>query len=314
MMVRSSMSVLLVGSLLLSACSSQKKAASQKNVASMENQFPAFDSEAHRGGRGLKPENTIPAMKNAIDIGVTTLEMDANITKDLKVVVSHDQYMNPDISTAPDGTPVTRQQVKDLLLYQMNYADIVKYDVGMRGNPNFPQQEKMKVNKPLLSDLIQAVEKYTQQEGVAPKWYNIETKSSAKYDGVRNPKPEQFVALLMKVVIDNGIVDRTVIQSFDKRTLQVLHKKFPAVKTSFLIGDNNKKSLDENIKDLGFTPFILSPDYKLVTPALVKACHDKGVKIVPWTVNDKAKIQELKDMGVDGIISDYPNYFKELGM
>lgn len=313
-MVRSSMSVLLVGSLLLSACSSQKKAASQKNVASMENQFPAFDSEAHRGGRGLKPENTIPAMKNAIDIGVTTLEMDANITKDLKVVVSHDQYMNPDISTAPDGTPVTRQQVKDLLLYQMNYADIVKYDVGMRGNPNFPQQEKMKVNKPLLSDLIQAVEKYTQQEGVAPKWYNIETKSSAKYDGVRNPKPEQFVALLMKVVIDNGIVDRTVIQSFDKRTLQVLHKKFPAVKTSFLIGDNNKKSLDENIKDLGFTPFILSPDYKLVTPALVKACHDKGVKIVPWTVNDKAKIQELKDMGVDGIISDYPNYFKELGM
>ncbi|WP_232516332.1 glycerophosphodiester phosphodiesterase [Chitinophaga caeni] len=314
MMVRSSMSALLVGSLLLSACSSQKKAASQKNVASMENQFPAFDSEAHRGGRGLKPENTIPAMKNAIDIGVTTLEMDANITKDLKVVVSHDQYMNPDISTAPDGTPVTRQQVKDLLLYQMNYADIVKYDVGMRGNPNFPQQEKMKVNKPLLSDLIQAVEKYTQQEGVAPKWYNIETKSSAKYDGVRNPKPEQFVALLMKVVIDNGIVDRTVIQSFDKRTLQVLHKKFPAVKTSFLIGDNNKKSLDENIKDLGFTPFILSPDYKLVTPALVKACHDKGVKIVPWTVNDKAKIQELKDMGVDGIISDYPNYFKELGM
>ncbi|ATL49803.1 glycerophosphodiester phosphodiesterase [Chitinophaga caeni] len=313
-MVRSSMSALLVGSLLLSACSSQKKAASQKNVASMENQFPAFDSEAHRGGRGLKPENTIPAMKNAIDIGVTTLEMDANITKDLKVVVSHDQYMNPDISTAPDGTPVTRQQVKDLLLYQMNYADIVKYDVGMRGNPNFPQQEKMKVNKPLLSDLIQAVEKYTQQEGVAPKWYNIETKSSAKYDGVRNPKPEQFVALLMKVVIDNGIVDRTVIQSFDKRTLQVLHKKFPAVKTSFLIGDNNKKSLDENIKDLGFTPFILSPDYKLVTPALVKACHDKGVKIVPWTVNDKAKIQELKDMGVDGIISDYPNYFKELGM
>ena len=139
--------------------------------------------------------------------------------------------------------------------------------------------------------------------------YNIETKCLPETDNKFHPAPAEFVELLMQVIKENQIEDFVIIQSFDFRTLQYLHKKYPTIKTAMLIEADNKSSFRKQIKDIAFTPTIYSPEFALVTPDLIKNCHDLNMKIIPWTVNDKKKIEELKKMGVDGIITDYPNLF-----
>jgi glycerophosphoryl diester phosphodiesterase len=140
-------------------------------------------------------------------------------------------------------------------------------------------------------------------------FYNIETKSSEKKDHVAHPGPQEFSDLILQVVIDKGIASRTVIQSFDKRTIQYINKTYPQIKTSYLIDGKNTKTINQLIEDLGFKPFIISPYYKLVDQKFMEDARKLGVKIVPWTVNSKEEIQALEALNVDGIISDYPNLF-----
>jgi len=111
------------------------------------------------------------------------------------------------------------------------------------------------------------------------------------------------------VIKEKAIEKRIIIQSFDFRTLQYLHQKYPEIKTAMLIEDFDKRDLNDQLSALGFTPSIYSPDYSLVTEKLVKRCHQQNIKVIPWTVNDKTSIEKLKAMGVDGIITDYPNLF-----
>ncbi|MEO6916287.1 MAG: glycerophosphodiester phosphodiesterase family protein [Chitinophagaceae bacterium] len=270
-----------------------------------------FDTEAHRGGRGLMPENTIPAMLHAVDLGVMTLEMDAMITSDKKVILSHDPYFNHEIATKPDGSLVTAAEEKNLAIYGMTYEQTRKFDVGMRPHPKFPQQQHLKVQKPLLSELIDSVEAHCKKKGIPAPFYNIETKSKPESDNTLHPAPEEFVDLLMAIVNQKGIAKRTIIQSFDFRTLQIMHKKFPKVQTAMLIELFDKRTLDQQIQALGFKPTIYSPENSLVNASLVEQCHALGIRILPWTVNDKASIEAFKKLGVDGIISDYPNLFFE---
>jgi glycerophosphoryl diester phosphodiesterase len=269
-----------------------------------------FDVEGHRGSRGLMPENTIPAMYKAIDLGVTTLEMDAVITKDKQIVLSHEPFFNHEISTKPDGSEVSQEEEKSLNIYQMNYQEVRKFDVGKKTHPRFPRQQKMEVSKPLLSDVIDSVESYCKQKRLRAPDYNIETKSLPITDGTYHPSPQEFVELLVKLTREKGIQQRMIIQSFDFRTLQYVHQKYPFIKTAMLIEDFDKRTLEQQIKDLGFTPTIYSPDYSLVNGALIEKCHELKMKIIPWTVNDKATIERLRGMGVDGIITDYPDLAK----
>lgn len=291
-------SVAALALLSLSGCKTMQKTNSATKV-----EFPAFSTEAHRGGRGLMPENTIIAMRNAIDFGITTLEMDTHITKDGKVVVTHDDYLSPSFMLTPEGKEIPKSDAKKYPVYQMDYSLLKQFDLGSKFHADFPQQKKIKTHIPLLADLIDDVQQYS--KGKRQMFYNIETKCSAKGDGIVNPGPEDFVKLLMDVIEKKGITPYVVIQSFDKRTLQVLHKKYPQVRTSFLV--SNKKTLEENLEDLGFNPFILSPAYKMVDADLVKKCHDRNIKVIPWTVNTKEEIIALKQLNVDGIISDYTN-------
>lgn len=271
----------------------------------------AFDKEGHRGCRGLMPENTVPAFLKAIDLNVTTLEMDAVITKDSQVVISHEPFFNHEITTKPDGSFVSEAEEQSLNIYRMNYEEVKKYDVGLKGNPRFPQQQKMPAVKPLLSDVVDSIVKHMITMRKPPPYYNIETKTTDSTDNIFHPEPARFVELLMKVVNDKGIAERTIIQSFDMRTLQYLHTHYADMKTALLVDEDDKKTFAMQLKALGFIPTIYSPAYKLATPLLVKQCHDAGIKIIPWTVNDKATITQLKNLGVDGIISDYPNLFNE---
>ncbi|HEX5152351.1 MAG TPA: glycerophosphodiester phosphodiesterase family protein [Parafilimonas sp.] len=274
------------------------------------NEFPKFDAEGHRGCRGLMPENTIPAMLHAIDLNVTTLEMDVHITKDSQVVVSHDAWFNPDITTKPDGSNLSAGN-HGYILFNMNYDSICKYDVGLKLYDKFPQQKKLQVSKPLLNDLIDSVETYCKAKRKIVQ-YNIEIKSSAAGDNIYHPDPAKFTDLVMAVIYQKKIEQRVIVQSFDFRSLQYLHSKYPGIRTSALVGANDKRSLQEIITALGFRPAIYSTEYTLVTDTLINDCHKDHILIIPWTVNNLAEMKRLKNMGVDGLISDYPNLYKSL--
>lgn len=289
-------SIILLGAvIIISACSSSKNMGTVKG----------FDKQGHRGCRGLMPENTMPAMLKAIDLGVNTLEMDIVFTQDNMAVVSHEPFFNHEITTKPDGKFIDEKDEKKYNIYKMSYAETIQYDVGMKPNPRFPDQQKIAVHKPLLSELIDSAEAHSNKK----IYYNIETKTTALTDNIFHPGPAAFTDMLMKVINEKGIAGRTVIQSFDMRTLQYLHQHYPAIKTSLLVEADNNSSFRKQLKDLGFTPTYYSPEFTLVTPMLIKDCHSKKIKIVPWTVNDKTKIAELKKMGVDGVISDFPDLF-----
>lgn len=286
---------------LVVACHAVKKTGSSM--------LPDFDKQGHRGCRGLMPENTIPAMIKALELGVTTLEMDAVITGDKQVILSHEPFFNHVISTQPNGKPVELFEEKNFNIFQMSYPETQQFDVGIRAHPGFPRQKKMHAKKPLLADVIDSVETYCRLRKLPLPFYNIETKSQPNTDNVFHPAPEEFVDLVMAVVNKKRIAERVIIQSFDFRTLQAVNKKYPLIKTAALIEDFDKRALEIQLSELSFVPAIYSPHQSLVNDALIKKCHAQKIKVIPWTVNDKIKIDQLKEMGVDGIITDYPDLF-----
>ncbi|WP_233268730.1 glycerophosphodiester phosphodiesterase family protein [Mucilaginibacter lacusdianchii] len=263
-----------------------------------------FDKQGHRGCRGLMPENTIPAMKKAIDLGVT-LELDISFSKEKLPIVSHDQVLLSKIALKPNGDTISKAEEKTLLLYCMPYAQIRQYDVGKKFNPSFPTQQKMAAYIPLLAELIDSAETYAKQKGVALPHYNIETKTTPQGDGIEHPAPAEFVKLLMQVINKKKIQNRVIIQSFDPRTLEIVHHNYSEMPTALLV--SNKDDLQKNLAVLSFKPTIFSPDHKMVNPGMVAACHEAGIKVIPWTVNDPRQIAKMKQLGVDGIISDYPD-------
>ena len=270
-----------------------------------------FDYEGHRGSRGLMPENTIPAMKKAIDLGVTTVELDVVISKDKQVVVSHDVFFHQNISTTPSGKHLSRAEAEKHLLYIMDYDSIGKYDVGLKPHPDFPRQEKIAVSKPLLSQLFKETEAYAREKGTDIR-YNVEIKSKPENDGKKHPPIEEFVDLVIAIIQSAGVEDRTIVQSFDPRGLQVIHRKYPTVATSLLIEGTDKRGIDAQLQELGYTPQAYSPHFSLVDEELVRKCHERNMKIVPWTVNTLNEMKRLAGLKVDGIISDYPDLFSQL--
>jgi glycerophosphoryl diester phosphodiesterase len=269
-------------------------------------QFPSFSAEAHRGGRGLMPENTIIAMQNAMTLPqITTLEMDTHITKDGQVIVVHDDYLNPNFALTPEGKEIPKTDAKKYVIYGLDYNVLKTFDVGSKKYTNFPQQKKVKTYMPLLADLIDTVQKDIKLKHKKQYFYNIETKCDVEGDNITNPAPDVFVKLLMDVIEKKKITPYVVIQSFDKRTIQIVHSKYPNVKTSFLVEKN--ETYEEIITTLGYKPFIISPNYKMVNADFVNKAHADGIKVVPWTVNTPEEINRLKSLRVDGMISDYPN-------
>lgn len=301
-------SVLLISSIFclnihLSAYSNESE-----NFNKLPNHFLykiKFDVEGHRGARGLLPENTLTAFKKALDLGVTTLEMDTIISKDKKIVISHEPIFSSEICSFPNGKPVTEKDEINLNLYQMNYNEIAKYDCGMRGHPRFKNQKSMKTNKPLFSETIKSIEKYISDKKLSKVLYNIETKSQEKQDNISNPPPKEFASLLYNELKKLNILDRVLIQSFDPRTLQEFKKIDKNIPVALLV--ENDLSLSKNLENLGFNPEVYSPDYHLINKELVNDLHKIGVKLIPWTVNTKEEMLKLKSIGVDGIITDYPN-------
>jgi glycerophosphoryl diester phosphodiesterase len=271
---------------------------------------PDFDLQGHRGARGLMPENSIPAFLLALDLGVNTLEMDVVISQDKQVVVSHEPFFSAEISLTEQGDTIKPEDEKKYNIYEMTLNQIRKFDCGSRGNERFPEQKKQKVHKPALSEVVQAVEQHIKTRKLKEVYYNIEIKSKPETDSIFHPKPAEFASLLHQSLKDLKILDRVFIQSFDVRALQSFKKINQEVPLVFLV--ENKLSLAQNLKKLGFTPSVYSPYFELLSAEEVRKAHDLGMKVIPWTVNEIADMKRIQRMGVDGLITDYPNRFKEL--
>ena len=296
--------------LIFIACSSANKMPHQHTTTS-ESATLLFDKQGHRGCRGLMPENTIPAMLKALDLGVTTLEMDISVSKDKQLFLSHEPFFNHEITTTPDGRYIDEKDERTYNMYHMLYDSIKTYDVGLKPHPRFPQQQKMPAYKPLLSELFDSVKRYMLTSRRPYPLFNIETKCLPATDNLYHPEPAEFVELLMKVIKEKGMEKYTIIQSFDFRSLQYLHLHYPNIKTAMLIEEFDKRTLAEQLIVLGFTPTIYSPENSLVNKDLVENCHQHNMKIIPWTVDGAKKLNQLKAIGVDGIITDYPNLLNE---
>ncbi len=270
-----------------------------------------FDIQGHRGCRGLMPENSIPGFLKAIDLGVTTIEMDVVVSADGKTVVSHDPYISSKFCVNELGMPIAKKKEKDINIFRMLYENVRLFDCGITGNKDFPGQEKVSVYKPLLIEAIQACEQHVKASGKTEIRYNIEIKSAPSGDNVFHPAPELYTRLVHEALRDIVPPERVVIQSFDVRILQFWKMRYPEYKISYLL--SGAKSSKKVIDELGFTPDVFSPYYKKVNKRIVDDWHKLSVRVIPWTVNNVSDMKKLIAMGVDGLITDYPDrYFNSV--
>jgi len=241
----------------------------------------------HRGARGVRPENTLPAFEYAIRNGVDALELDMAVTRDNAIVVSHDPHISAHICTGPKpGTPIR----------ELTLAELRRYDCGALKNPDFPKQEPVPGTRiPTLDEVF----------ALAPRGtfdFNIETKIFRDHPEF-TPSPEDFVRLVLDAIRVRRLESRVILQSFDFRTLHVMKRLAPEVRLSALY-EGTPKSFVE-IAHEGQAG-IVSPRYNLVTKDEVKGAHAANLQVVPWTPNTPADWDNCIAAQVDAIISDYP--------
>jgi glycerophosphoryl diester phosphodiesterase len=265
-----------------------------------------FDWQGHRGARGLMPENTIPAFLYALELGVTTLEMDLGVSKESELIVSHEPYMSSEICTDAKENTISEEVAKqNFALRNMTVAAIQTCDCGSLKHPRFPLQKKLKVYKPTLQQVVDAVRARCETTHSNMPQFNIEIKSKPEWDHVLTPSVSDFAKLVVDKVNQLNINHLTTIQSFDPRALEAVKKLDKNLKIALLVENTN--GVKVNLNGLSFKPDIYSPNFKLVDLPTVQYCHQRQIRIIPWTVNDTTDMIPLIRLGVDGIITDYPN-------
>ena len=264
-----------------------------------------FEIEGHRGARGLLPENTIPSFIKALEYGVKTIELDVVVSRDNKLVVSHEPWFSSVISLDPKGNPIPAEKQKEHNIYNMNYSEIKKYDVGSLGNKDFPEQQKMKTYKPLLSEVFVEIGKYVKKNKLQPVRYNIEIKSNPEGDNTFHPLPAVFAKMVYDEILAHKLEKNVIVQSFDVRPLQELRKFEVKLPLALLVA--NKDGIEKNLEKLGFVPDTYSPHFSLIDEPTVQYARQKGMKIIPWTINETSDMERMKQFNLDGIITDYPD-------
>lgn len=302
---------------------------------------PSFDLQGHRGSRGLAPENTLPAFAMGLGIGVTTLEMDAAITKDDVVVVSHNPALDPDITRGPDGQWLAQ---RGPLIRDLTFAELQRYDVGrIKPEANYAKTFSDQVpldgtRIPKLSDVFDLVKRSGNRE----VQFDIETKVFPLAPG-DTLAPEPFARRLVEEIRKAGMGARTMIQSFDWRTLAIVQKEAREMRTVYLTAQ--QRFLDNictgpgsgnpaiapadcqpsawtagfQLRELGSVPKMVkaaggniwSPFHGDLDAAKRAEAKALGLLVIPWTVNDPAQIAKMMDLAVDGIISDRPDRVRE---
>ena len=291
----------------------------------------AFDLQAHRGGRGLLPENTLASFENAIRMGVTTLELDIAITAEGIPVISHDPALNPAFTRDASGQWI---KAHEPLIRSMTLAQVQSYDVG-RLNPNhayareFPDQQPRDGQRiPTLASLFKLV----RDLGASDIHFDMETKINPHYPA-NTLAPQAFVERMLAVIREAGMTERVMVQSFDWRTLELLHRMEPRLRTMYLTMNSPSYSTVKDgawtaghlLKDHGGSVprlvkasagsargVIWAPNFNDLTPELLSDARALGLQVIPWTVNQKSQMLRLLEWEVDGIITDYPDRLREV--
>jgi glycerophosphoryl diester phosphodiesterase len=291
-------------------------------------QAPGFDLQAHAGGRGETTGESLRAFAKSLELGVTTLELDINVTGDGQPVVWHDPTIKPDqcADTGPASVGDPQYPYVGKLVHELTLAQLRTLDCG-KPNSQFPRAEVVRGNKiATLPEVFALTDSYR-----ADVRYNIETKVQADHPGI-SAGPQEFVDVILAAVRSAGKVDRAEIQSFDWRTLPLVHQaesSIPLVAlydeetwapgSPWLAGIDPAVVGDPMIGAMMVGANIVSPSYQLVTgKPYVDHSHSLGLKVIPWTVNDADATREQIGYGVDGLITDYPTLLRsvlaELGM
>lgn len=259
----------------------------------------------HRGCRGVLPENSIDGFRHALEMGVNVLEMDLVVNAENQLVISHEPWMNPEICTlAGKRLP----QKSRLSILEMTHSQMQQFDCGSVGNPNFPDQERRPAVKPLFREVVEMVqEEYPDLRNSIV--YNLEIKYLRKWEGKYVPSRSAFLDLFLQTIGELGIGNQVILQCFDRKVLQMARDREVEFPLSYLV--QNIWGSRYNLKKLGFLPEYYSPHFKLLTSKTMRRMKEKGIKVVPWTVNKEGDIRKMLDLRVDGIISDYPNRIKE---
>lgn len=254
---------------------------------------PRILVHGHRGARAVRPENTLPAFRYALERGVDVLELDMAVTSDGVVVISHDPHLLRTICQGPEGG--------ETAIHKLTFAQVRQWDCGALQNPDFPKQQPVPGTKvPTLDEVFDLAAANSVQ-------FNIETKIDPKSPDLA-PDPATFARLVVDLVRKHGLEKRVMVQSFDFRTLKEVRKLAPEIRLSALYSGAPRSFVEiaQEAGGGGKSAEIVSPQLKLVTREEVQAAHRAGIQVVPWTANTPGAWRQLADAQVDAIISDDP--------
>jgi glycerophosphoryl diester phosphodiesterase len=285
-----------------------------------------IDLQGHRGARGLLPENTLAGFELALKLGVSTLELDVLVTEDDELVISHDPSLNPDITRDARGRFLDDRgpDIRSLRWQALGAFDVGRIKPGTRyASAHADQQPVDGARIPRLRDLFELL----QRQGHHQARLAIETKITP-HQPWQTPEPARFVALLLSLIEAYKLGDRVQILSFDWRALQEVQRQRPGTPTVYLTAqlpalDNlqlksatgspwtagfqvaQHGSVPRMIKAAGGTHW--SSFWRELTADNVREAQQLGLKVLAWTVNERAQIERMLDLGVDGIVTDRPD-------
>lgn len=259
----------------------------------------------HRGCRGYYPENTLQGFLHALSLKTNAIEMDVVISRDHKVVISHEHFMHHKKCLWPNLKSISKEDEAKLLLFQMDYSEIKTFDCGLLPHPNYPLVINANACKPLLSELIEQAEIACKAMAREPIIYNIEIKSDASLVGKAQPNYDTFIHLIFEIIHNYKIENRVIVQSFDKEILKAIKIAYPKLVLSLLIEDEIAPMV--HIDQLGFLPDILASDYIYLNKQHVEILQSQNIKVFAFTVNQIADIQKMLSFEIDAIITDYPD-------
>ena len=262
----------------------------------------AFDLQGHRGARGHAPENTLPGFERALAFGVTTFELDVGVSRDGVVVIHHDRRLNPDLARGPTaaGSPRRRRSSASWASTSCSATTSAASARVRNTRSRFPQQRPIDGARiPALSELLERYRTGTVR-------FNIELKLLAEAaDETLSPEP--FARAVAAVVRKAGMGPRCTLQSFDWRAVKVVEREAPEIATAYLT--EQEDSDPRKVAAAGARTW--SPDFRALTPETCTAARGLGLRVIPWTVNEPGDIRRVLGLGVDGIISDYPDRVKK---